>query len=79
MIKVIFECGGCNATETVLATQVVDGLFSNMAEIKKRGGFVTKRTPTIEELLPIGWCQYCWVGATYCPKCWADINKEVNP
>ena len=78
MIKVIFECGGCDAT--------AEGrLWRKFRSFSGRSyGFGTYHTTTPQEAAPEGWIAFDpYTQVTYCPDCWADIGatpmSDRNP
>lgn len=75
MIRVVFDCDGCDAT-----TIGTDRLKRHFESFSGRDYGFGRWVPsnTIESVTPDGWIAYDLIGATYCPKCWAEINKPKD-
>ena len=76
MIKIIFSCGGCDAT----ATAWLQRRFVSISG--KSWGLGSYHEDTPQEVAPEGWIAFDpHTSCTYCPDCWAEIMapaEEVN-
>ena len=73
MIKVTFECGGCDAT----ATGRLESRFVSLSG--RPYGFGSRIETTAQEAAPEGWIAFDpYTGCTYCPPCWKSIYFAFN-
>lgn len=73
MIKVIFECGGCDKTASARMARKFTSITG------KSWGFGSYHTDTIEEITPDGWIGFDpHTQCTYCPECWASIGIAIT-
>lgn len=73
--KIIMRCDGCDDR---MESERVHRQFRS---VNGRGyGFGQWHTPTIDEVVePSGWIwSDPYTSCTYCPKCWAEIESEVD-
>lgn len=74
--RLILECGGCFAKAE--GTGPLRREFRSFSG--RSHGFGTYCIRPVEELTPPGWIMFDpWTGCTYCPTCWAEIRREVDP
>ncbi len=76
-IRVTYECSGCwNAKAE--GRRFVQRHFDSFNG--KGYGFGRYRVDGVDaaDILPDGWVAFCPAGATYCPKCWAEIQEACN-
>ena len=75
MIDLTFRCGGCDASVTVH-----NAIRREFHSFSGRGyGFGTYHDTKIEDVAPEGWVAFDpYTQATYCPDCWAGIEREVH-
>jgi hypothetical protein len=74
MIRLTFECGGCDAKETVPCPPSYFTSFSGGSS-----GLGLRHYPRIEEQAPPGWVAYDpYTFCQYCPTCWAEIEDGVE-
>lgn len=71
MVKVIFQCGGCDAkAEAHVSRQFV----SVSGRSYGFGSYVEQK---VSDVAPKGWIAFDpYTSCTYCPECWASIEKE---
>lgn len=79
MIRITYQCSGCEASETVSAR--VDRDVVSTGHVI--GGVVCDRVltkrPTIEGVAPEGWMPFDpYTDCTYCPECWASIETPED-
>lgn len=70
-VKVIFECGGCDAK-----AEGKDRLRVAFRSVSGRSHGFGRAVPvnTVEDITPDGWVAYDpWTYCTYCPKCYAEV------
>lgn len=73
MIKIQFECGGCDATETAHLQRHFHSVTGRSWGI----GHYTYDTP--QDVAPDGWIAFDpYTGCTYCPACWKSIEAGVE-
>jgi len=74
MIKTIFQCDEC------FTESPGDELTREVRSITERSsGLGTYRYTTAREVAPDGWVAFDpYTGCTYCPKCWAEIEDEME-
>ena len=72
MIKIIFECGGCDATTE-------SWLKREFRSVSGRSwGFGSYHYDTPQDVAPEGWIAFDpYTGCTYCSKCWQEIEQPV--
>ena len=70
MIKILFECGGCDA-------KAEGWLKREFVSISGRSwGFGSYRETKAQEAAPEGWVAFDpYTGCTYCPECWESIEN----
>lgn len=79
-IDIHFDCGGCDAKETVHTS--ISREFTSFSG--RSFGFGTYNlTPSSSKMVkaatPDGWVAFDpYTSCTYCPKCWASIEGEVE-
>lgn len=72
MITLTFHCGGCDAT-----APGTRHLTRHFRSLNGQGwGFGTYEYEDARAVCPEGWIAYDLIGATYCPKCTAEIFPE---
>lgn len=74
-VSVKFHCNGCDAAAEGKSRirQHFEPLYGN------RGGLCRIVVETIDSVCPDGWIAFDLVGATYCPKCAAEIWPDEAP
>ena len=69
MIKIIFNCGGCDAIEDAWLKRTFTSITG------RRYGIGSYHYDTPQEVAPEGWIAFdLYTGCTYCPSCWAEIQ-----
>jgi len=69
-LRLIYECGGCDATAEAHMERHFDSFNG------KGYGFGKWREDRPQDVAPDGWIAYDpWTSCTYCPACWAEITK----
>lgn len=72
MIDVTFKCMGCRAEVTV--RNAIQNKFHSFNG--KGHGFGVRRETRVSEICPAGWIPFDpYTQVTYCPACWADIER----
>jgi len=75
-VKVIFECGGCDATAKG-STFLRKRFLSFSGQRSGFGGPVWETT--VDDVVPEGWVAFDpYTYACYCPKCWASIEGDES-
>lgn len=66
-ISVTFHCNGCDAVAGGKSRirQHFESLYG--------GGLGVLRVDSVKDVCPDGWVAFDMIGATYCPKCAAEI------
>ena len=75
-VTVKFSCGGCDAT-----AEGTTWLRKEFRSITGRSWGFGRPVPvnTVEDVTPEGWIAYDpYTYCTYCPKCWADIEADIE-
>lgn len=68
MIKVTFQCDGCDASES----ECLEREFVSLTG--RPWGFGSYREKSVREVTPKGWIAFDrYTGCTYCPACWEEI------
>jgi hypothetical protein len=72
MNTVTFHCGGCDAVAP--GTRHIQQHFRGFNG--KGYGFGKYEVESVLKVVPDGWVAFDLIGATYCPKCAAEIFPE---
>lgn len=72
-VRVTFHCGGCDAVAP--GTKPLYREFRGSCGTWGVGHY---HVPSPEDVCPEGWIAYDLIGATYCPKCWAEIEATIE-
>lgn len=72
-VSVKFHCNGCDAVDegTDRIRQRFESLYG--------GGFGVYKVDSVQSVCPDGWVAFDMIGATYCPKCAAEIWPAEQP
>ena len=73
-IRLLLECGGCDATATS------EPWYRKFRSFAGRDyGFGSYYLPDPTTVCPDGWVLWDLINATYCPACWAAICVDSPP
>lgn len=72
MVTVLFRCDGCEAQAP--GTDRITQEFRSFSG--RSWGFGKYHTASVLSVCPEGWIAFDLIGATYCPKCAAEIFPE---
>ena len=73
-VRLLLECGGCDATATSEPWRREFRSFSGRGH-----GWGSYVMPDPTEVCPEGWVLWDLINATYCPDCLASIVAESPP